>query len=175
MSYNLPPMRRVVTQTNPKTGDSHVLIDETVEAKKWDREGEGVRNFVVWGATGGSPCNVTTNGLDGSKLLIEPATVLENGSVMIVFDTGPGGSTAVHRSLSLDYFMVLAGQVDLELGEGKCVTLKAGDMGAQQATFHAWHNRSTTDWVRVAFVLVHCNPPPLEDGKEMPNLGPLVA
>lgn len=46
MAYNLRPMRRVITQTDPKTGDSHILIDETVEAKKWDREDDGVRNLV---------------------------------------------------------------------------------------------------------------------------------
>lgn len=61
-----------------------------------------------------------------------------------------------HRTDSLDYAIVLEGEITLLVDEGEA-TLKAGDVAIQRATSHAWSNR--TDHVaRVAFVLIGTEP-----------------
>ena len=61
-----------------------------------------------------------------------------------------------HRTDSLDYAIVLEGEITLLVDEGEA-TLKAGDVAIQRATSHAWSNR--TDRVaRVAFVLIGTEP-----------------
>jgi hypothetical protein len=61
-----------------------------------------------------------------------------------------------HRTESIDYAVVLEGEITLLVDEGEA-TLKAGDVAVQRATAHAWSNR--TDRVaRVMFVLVGTDP-----------------
>src|SRR5690348_7411315 len=66
-----------------------------------------------------------------------------------------GGKTRhafMHRTKSVDYAIVLQGEIDMLLDDSE-VHLKAGDFLVQQATNHAWVNRS--DKVcRIAFVLI---------------------
>ena len=47
---------------------------------------------------------------------------------------------AIHRTRSLDYVIVLEGEIDLLLDDGE-VRLRAGDVVVQRATNHAWINR----------------------------------
>ena len=61
-----------------------------------------------------------------------------------------------HRTDSLDYAIVLDGEITLIVDEGE-VTLKAGDVAIQRATAHAWSNR-TDRIARVAFVLIGTEP-----------------
>jgi hypothetical protein len=58
----------------------------------------------------------------------------------------------MHRTNSVDYAIVLSGQIDMKLDED-WITLRAGDVLVQRATNHAWMNRSSA-WARVAFVLL---------------------
>jgi quercetin dioxygenase-like cupin family protein len=63
----------------------------------------------------------------------------------------------MHRTRSLGYGMVLAGQIDLELDEGRIVSLNVGDVIVQRGTIHAWINRSASP-ARMAFVLLGAAP-----------------
>jgi len=65
-------------------------------------------------------------------------------------------SPFMHRTKSIDYAMVLAGEIDMLLDESE-VHLGAGDILIQRGTNHAWVNRGT-QWCRVAFVLVGAKP-----------------
>jgi len=63
-----------------------------------------------------------------------------------------GLQSPVHRTESIDYGIVLEGEITLILDDSE-VTARAGDVIVQRGTDHAWANR--TDAVaRVAFVLV---------------------
>ena len=48
----------------------------------------------------------------------------------------------MHTTDTVDYDVVLSGEVYLELDDGVEVCLKAGDCVIQNGTRHAWHNRS---------------------------------
>jgi hypothetical protein len=49
----------------------------------------------------------------------------------------------MHTTDSVDYIVVLAGQVWLELDDGQLTRLQAGDTVVQNGTRHAWRNLST--------------------------------
>jgi quercetin dioxygenase-like cupin family protein len=58
----------------------------------------------------------------------------------------------MHRTSSIDYALVLSGEIDMLLDEAD-VHLKAGDVVVQQATNHAWTNRGSEP-CRIAFILI---------------------
>ena len=63
-----------------------------------------------------------------------------------------------HRTRSIDYAIVLEGEIDMLLDDSE-VRVKAGDVLIQQGTNHAWVNNGSKS-CRIAFVLI--------DGKEPP-------
>jgi len=63
-----------------------------------------------------------------------------------------------HRTRSIDYALILEGEIDMLLDDTE-VHVKAGDMLVQQGTNHAWVNRGDQP-CRIAFILI--------DGKEPP-------
>jgi uncharacterized cupin superfamily protein len=63
----------------------------------------------------------------------------------------------VHRTRTIDYITVLEGEIYLLLDDGE-VRLQAGDVVVQQATNHAWINRSSTT-CRLAMVFIDADEP----------------
>jgi mannose-6-phosphate isomerase-like protein (cupin superfamily) len=66
-----------------------------------------------------------------------------------------------HRTDSLDYAVVLSGEITLVVDDGE-TTLRAGDVVVQRATSHAWSNRTTSS-ARVLFVLIGTPPQSASD------------
>lgn len=48
----------------------------------------------------------------------------------------------MHRSDTIDYVLILEGEIVLELDNGQTTTLRTGDVAIQNGTRHAWRNRS---------------------------------
>jgi mannose-6-phosphate isomerase-like protein (cupin superfamily) len=63
----------------------------------------------------------------------------------------------MHRTRSVDYAVVLSGEIDMVLDDS-VVHLKPGDTIAQQATNHAWVNHGT-ETCRILFVLMDSKQP----------------
>jgi mannose-6-phosphate isomerase-like protein (cupin superfamily) len=63
----------------------------------------------------------------------------------------------MHRTRSIDYAIVMAGEIDMMLDD-ETIHLKAGDVLVQQGTNHAWINRSGKP-CRIAFVLIDAAEP----------------
>jgi mannose-6-phosphate isomerase-like protein (cupin superfamily) len=63
----------------------------------------------------------------------------------------------MHRTRSLDYAVIISGEIDMLLDDGE-VHLKAGDVVVQQATNHAWVNRGSAP-CRIAFILMDSQEP----------------
>lgn len=59
----------------------------------------------------------------------------------------------MHTTATIDFEVVLEGEVWLELDDGAEVHLKVGDTVVQNGTRHAWHNRGTTP-ARLAVFLI---------------------
>jgi naringenin degradation protein FdeH len=63
-----------------------------------------------------------------------------------------------HRTRSVDYAIVLDGEIDMLMDDTE-VHMKAGDVLVQQGTNHAWVNNGTKP-CRIAFVLIDAREPP---------------
>ena len=79
-----------------------------------------------------------------------------NGSRFAIIDFPAGNTGLVHRTESLDYAIVMAGNIDMDI-DGATVSLQAGDVLVQRGTNHAWCNRGKEP-ARVAFVLIDAQP-----------------
>ena len=114
--------------------------------------------------------------LEGEK----PGLINKGGSVLRVTDFGPGSrlEPPMHRTISVDFGIVTAGEIESVLDSGERRLLKVGDIMIQRETNHAWHNPSPDKWARVAFVLSEARPITVggvslaEDYGEIPNLNP---
>lgn len=80
------------------------------------------------------------------------------GTVLRYVDFAPGYECMMHRTQSVDYGIVLEGQVESILDSGEVQLMGRGDVMVQRATMHAWRNPSKTEWCRMIFCLQDCQP-----------------
>ena len=59
----------------------------------------------------------------------------------------------MHTTATIDFEVVLSGQVTLELDDGETRTMKAGDTVVQNGTRHRWSNRGTEPAVIAVFII----------------------
>ncbi len=71
-------------------------------------------------------------------------------------DKGGARHLGFHKTSSVDYAIVLSGEIHALMDEGE-VLLKTGDVLVQRGTNHAWSNRSDEPCY-VAFVLIDADP-----------------
>ncbi|KAJ9642167.1 hypothetical protein H2204_002536 [Knufia peltigerae] len=84
-----------------------------------------------------------------------------NGTVIRFVDFEPSRtdtSVMYHRTQSLDYGVVLEGEMIIDLDDGSSTRLKRGDVVIQRGTMHAWRNASSTQWARMLYVLQDSQP-----------------
>jgi quercetin dioxygenase-like cupin family protein len=141
--------RRIVTG-HDDAGRSMVMIDEEAVLTRAMRP--GVSSSLLWW-TDAVPANN-----DGREDLAAEVvgTTVEDGAVFRVVQYDPGVAPRRHRTHSIDFAVVLSGEIDLELDK-QTVTLRAGDFLVQRGSIHNWINRSDAPAV-VAFVLVAAKP-----------------
>jgi quercetin dioxygenase-like cupin family protein len=139
-------VRRVVTG-HDGSGRAVVKIDEVSKNVVSNRPGASAS--VIW-TTDTFPAD---NSGDADTSAKKVATTLPGGTVFRVIEFSPGVSPRVHRTDSIDYAVVISGEIDMELEKGTEVHLKAGDLLVQRGTLHNWINRGTSPCV-MAFVLV---------------------
>ena len=109
---------------------------------------------LVWTAPGLPVDN--NDPVDGRER--EAGLTLKGGSVIRVTDMFPGQQSPFHRTSSLDYGIVLSGQLELELDDGAKTLLGPGDIVVQRGTMHLWRNPSATETCRIVFVLTQATP-----------------
>ena len=142
-------LRRVVTG-HDKDGRAVVKIDEMVKNVQSRRP--HMSSAVIW-STDTIP---VSNDGDDDQSSLPKGTTIENGTVFRVVRYEPGVTPRRHRTDSVDYAVVIQGEIDMEL-DGETVTLKQGDVLVQRGTVHNWVNRSN-DVAIVVFVLVSAKP-----------------
>ncbi|KXG54468.1 Cupin 2, conserved barrel [Penicillium griseofulvum] len=86
----------------------------------------------------------------------ELGLVNPGGTVCRIVDFAPDNLVVVHRTQSLDYGVVLEGQIEMVLEDSEPVIMNRGDVAVQRATMHGWRNPSKTEWARLLFVLQDC-------------------
>jgi naringenin degradation protein FdeH len=170
--------RRIVTGHDAK-GKAVVLLDAAVKAKQCSVGGNGMT--LLW-ATQEFPLDASGSA-DRSEghIGVPPVT---NGTVFRIVDFAPtephaapvdhhqvllsmgidpasqgyGRHANTHRTRTVDYAIVLDGEIDMLLDDTE-IHVKAGDVLVQQATNHAWVNNGTKP-CRIAFILIDSATPP---------------
>jgi quercetin dioxygenase-like cupin family protein len=143
-------IRRVVTGHDAK-GRAVVKIDEVCKNVISRRPQH--QSCVVW-STAEFPAELSGDRDGGAR---ELGTTDPNGTVFRVVEYQPGVAPRNHRTESIDYAVVLSGEIDMELDDGVSVHLRQGDVLVQRGTIHNWVNRGTRPCV-IAFVLVAARP-----------------
>ncbi len=147
--------RRVVTGHTP-SGVSVVVSDGPVPVSRELPE-DGVGFHEIWN-TEGAPARITAvedTEPTRRSLAVPPPP---RGTKIRINEFRPGHlderglQSPVHRTASVDYGIVLEGEITLVLDDSE-VTLRAGDVVVQRGTDHAWANRGDTT-ARVVFVLI---------------------
>jgi mannose-6-phosphate isomerase-like protein (cupin superfamily) len=147
--------RRVVTG-HTEAGVSVVVSDGPVPVSR-ELPDDGVAFHEIWN-TEGAPAMITA--LEPSEptertLAVPPPP---RGTKIRINEFAPGHlderglQSPVHRTASVDYGIVLEGEITLVLDDSE-VTLLAGDVVVQRGTDHAWANRGDAT-AKVVFVLV---------------------
>src|SRR5450830_333077 len=104
-------VRRVVTG-HDETGRAVVVKDEIAE--NIVRKRPGYESCVIW-ATESFPSD-NDDPTDGAQRNVP--TSVPNGTVFRVVRYEPGVAPRVHRTDSLDYALILSGEIDMELEKG---------------------------------------------------------
>jgi len=154
-------IRRVVTGHDDE-GHAIVRIDEICRNVISRRPRH--QSCLIW-STGSFPADNSDDADGGER---EVGTTLPHGTVFRIVEYQPGVAPRNHRTESIDYAVVLSGEIDLQL-DGTEVNLRAGDVLVQRGTLHNWVNRGAQPCV-IAFVLVAAQPVE-RDGKELRALG----
>jgi quercetin dioxygenase-like cupin family protein len=142
-------VRRVVTG-HDANGRAKVAIDEV--SKNVISSRPGASACVIW-TTEGFPVDNTG---DADTSTRKVGTTLANGCVFRVVEFAPGVSPRNHRTDSVDFAVVMSGEIDMQLDDSE-VHLKAGDVLVQRGTIHNWVNRGREP-CQIAFVLVDAKP-----------------
>jgi len=80
-----------------------------------------------------------------------------HGTVVRITEFAPGAPKFMHRTETVDYAILLSGECDLELDDGKTVHMTPGDVVVQRGTMHAWVNNGSVPCV-FAFILIDAEP-----------------
>lgn len=158
-------VRRVVTGHN-ELGKAVVVWDGTAPNRHKFQAIPGMDTTMIWAST---PEAITPSSIDPTSTVTRHvAGPGESRFVIVTFppdsvfnsaDFDPAAAQAEHLLVSpdlvarfepenpgmhftptVDYIIVLKGEVILELDEGVMVPLKVGDTVVQNATRHAWRN-----------------------------------
>ncbi|KAH6649277.1 hypothetical protein F5144DRAFT_477599 [Chaetomium tenue] len=145
---------RFITTHN---AEGKAVIDESIPAPApFYSLGEGDASFAQCYVTSTFPVDIA-NDADTTAyrafLADPPGLTVKTGTVLRYVDMPPGATSPMHRTVSLDYGVVLEGEVELVLDSGETRVMRRGDVSVQRATMHAWRNCSKTEWVRMLYIL----------------------
>ncbi len=180
LSNVLSPVRRVVTANN-SSGKSYFLEDGESPSIKEVSERPGYRVTNIWRTTESPVMVSASDSITNHQGVLPP----QSGSVLRVIDyppepkdplevkrlqdatfaslypdaghdLHPGDHPGMHITQTVDYAIVLAGEITAIL-ETEETVLRAGDILIQRGTNHAWANRSDYP-ARIAFILIDGQP-----------------
>jgi quercetin dioxygenase-like cupin family protein len=173
----LPPVSRVITDHD---SEGKAIFSNTLpEPVVWQELADGAR-FSLGYATNQFPVELSHEADISTYthyLQNLPGITIPGGTVLRYVDMMPGALSPMHRTVSLDYGVVLEGEVELVLDSGEVRLLKRGHVAIQRGTNHAWRNASKTEWARMLYVLQEAKPLEIggkklaEDVGEIPGYG----
>ena len=151
-------VRRIVTG-HDAAGKAIVASDERLQAAESPTR-PGISRVEIWSTdrmpvdnSEGEAAEAQRNGFVVRHNYVGSG----QGAVIRITEFAPGSAPFMHRTETLDYAILLKGQCDLELDDGKTVSMKPGDIVVQRGTMHAWVNTGSEPCV-FAFILIDADP-----------------
>jgi quercetin dioxygenase-like cupin family protein len=147
------PIRRIVTG-HDANNVAKVIIDGRATNEKQTRPGS--LSTLLW-STDATPADISV----GEHFEDMAARILgtpppANGTRFAINEIPPGRPGRMHRTETLDYAIVLSGEIDMDMDDST-VKLRAGDVVIQRGTNHSWVNRGS-EMARIAFILIDAKP-----------------
>ncbi|KAH8652752.1 hypothetical protein BGZ60DRAFT_387600 [Tricladium varicosporioides] len=157
MASALPTPRLVVT-THTEDGTSTFLSDQMVPA--FAPFGPSAASFSRFHSRLSVPVSNTTS---PPEMPLQLPRCPPHGIIFCTSDFPPGASSPMHRTLSLDYCVVMSGEIVLKTDSGEEKTVKAGEFIVQRGVNHLWENKGS-ETCRIAFVMVSAEKIVLKNG-----------
>jgi len=128
-------LRRIVTARD-REGKSVVGSDEIVDSVP-GRFDDRVARCDPWSTDSLGPELDGHDPMKGAGRVMPPP----GGTIFRILEIPPGNDTTKHKTATLDYYVILEGELYMTLDEGE-VLCKPGDVIVQRSTNHGWDNRS---------------------------------
>ncbi|MDC4887081.1 cupin domain-containing protein [Acinetobacter baumannii] len=169
-------LRRVVTG-NDESGHS-IFISDSIPYSYTYEHVPGFKTCLIWthNRNNGSNHTETVSATSSlaplkgeTKLLIvdfPPDSIYADGNfdpkaafneqkehLLGLFDHFEADNPGMHKTHTVDFGIILEGEISLELDNNEVKILKKGDYVIQQEARHAWRNHSAT-FARLAFILI---------------------
>lgn len=155
----ISPLRGITRHITGHNDAGRAVIHSSGPAQ-WDSHEEAGMAFNVVYTTSQFPADLNNDAdiktHETLKASDQLGLVNPRGTVCRIVDFAPGNQPVVHRTQSLDYGVVLEGQIEMILEDTEPVIMQRGDVAVQRATMHGWRNPSETEWARLLFVLQDC-------------------
>jgi quercetin dioxygenase-like cupin family protein len=147
------PIRRVITGHDGNNVAKVILEGPATNTK---RPRDGVASTLMW-CSDAMPADIAVgDNVEDMGARILGTAPPANGSRFIVMEFAPGIASEMHRTETIDYIVMLSGEIEMDMDEST-VKLRAGDIMVQRGTNHAWVNRGKEP-ARLAIVLLDAKP-----------------
>ena len=151
-------VRRVVTG-HDETGKSIIKTDEVLTVGSRG-QGAKIDGCEIWSTERMPVDNSATAEAAQRAGLVKRDLIPHNnyvrsggGSVIRIIEWNPGHARFTHRTETLDYIIILSGEIDLEVDGQEAVHLKAGDVLVQRGGMHTWFNKGKVPAVMAAILI----------------------
>ncbi|HEY7743747.1 MAG TPA: cupin domain-containing protein [Burkholderiales bacterium] len=150
-------VRRVVTG-HDANGKAVVASDERITAVS-RRIGKNITGCEIWSTDRMPVDNSEAAGAAQRAGFVKRYNYVGTGqgTTIRITEWAPGHARFTHRTETVDYAILLSGEIDLELENDEVVHLKPGDVVVQRGTTHTWVNRGSVPAV-TAFILIDAAP-----------------
>ena len=150
-------VRRIVTR-HDADGKAIVASDERLTAVS-RRIGAHITGCEIWSSDRMPVDNSEAAGAAQRAGFVKRYNYVGTGqgTTFRITEWAPGHARFAHRTETVDYAILLSGEIDLELENGVVVHLKPGDIVVQRGTMHTWVNRGSVPAV-TAFILIDAKP-----------------
>ena len=145
-----PPTRHVTTHAPDGKAVFSTTLSPTVQAF-------GLPNTLAYDAfkTLSQPYNMSDEADIAAYQAHPPTYFPAVGETLVRYcDWAPGAEIPMHCSETIDFGVMLFGEMEAELDSGEKRVLRPGDLIVQRGTMHAWRNLSDTVWARAVYFLV---------------------
>ncbi|KAF8500600.1 hypothetical protein BU17DRAFT_102464 [Hysterangium stoloniferum] len=143
--------RRIVTGLDADTGKAQILYDDTKGHVSTSPNGN-LFQVIWWTDEVPADCSPARN--QDPTTGLKPFQISNEGSVAMFGWLKPGACAEMHETKSIDYVVLLEGELELELDNGEKRLMKPGDVIVQRETIHAWCNPLPTQYAKVFAVMV---------------------